>query len=102
MCQPASRVVDLHRESIWISYCPLGKVGDDPYHLSHFASHNRLASPVAPWEQLKIGGGTPPILTRHGWMVIYHGVHELPARARQLTSYATPPGCWSSPRIILG
>jgi len=32
---------------------------------------------VAPWEQLKIGGGTPPILTRHGWMVIYHGVHEL-------------------------
>jgi beta-1,2-mannobiose phosphorylase / 1,2-beta-oligomannan phosphorylase len=40
--------------------------------------HNRLASPVAPWEQLKIGGGTPPILTRHGWMVIYHGVHTLP------------------------
>ena len=32
---------------------------------------------MAPWEQLKIGGGTPPILTRHGWMVIYHGVHEL-------------------------
>ena len=22
---PASRVVDLHRESIWISYCPLGR-----------------------------------------------------------------------------
>ena len=77
VCQPASRVVDLHRESIWISYCPLGDVGDEPYHLSHFTLHNRLASPVAPWEQLKIGGGTPPILTRHGWMVIYHGVHEL-------------------------
>ncbi len=70
-------MVDLHRESIWISYCPLGEVGDEPYHLSHFTLHNRLASPVAPWEQLKIGGGTPPILTRHGWMVIYHGVHEL-------------------------
>ena len=76
-CQPASRVVDLHRESIWISYCPLGEPGDEPYHLCHFTLHNRLASPVAPWEQLKIGGGTPPILTRHGWMVIYHGVHEL-------------------------
>ena len=77
VCQPASRVVDLHRESIWISYCPLGEAGDEPYHLCHFTLHNRLASPVAPWEQLKIGGGTPPILTRHGWMVIYHGVHEL-------------------------
>jgi predicted GH43/DUF377 family glycosyl hydrolase len=26
---------------------------------------------------LKIGGGTPPILTRHGWLVIYHGVSEV-------------------------
>ncbi|HKM56197.1 MAG TPA: glycosidase, partial [Isosphaeraceae bacterium] len=76
-CQPASRVVDLHRESIWISYCPLGEVGDEPYYLSHFTLHNRLVSPVAAWEQLKIGGGTPPILTRHGWMVVYHGVCEL-------------------------
>ena len=76
-CQSASRAVDLHRESIWISYCPLGEAGDEPYHLCHFTLHNRLASPVAPWERLKIGGGPPPILTRHGWLVIYHGVHEL-------------------------
>ena len=58
-------------------------VGDRPYHLCHFTLHNRLASPVAPWEQLKIGGGTPPILTRHGWMIIYHGVHELPEPSTQ-------------------
>ncbi|MGO9468187.1 MAG: glycosidase [Isosphaeraceae bacterium] len=77
VCQPASRVVDFHRESIWISYCPLGEAGDEPYHLCHFALHNRLASPVAPWERLKIGCGTPPIMTRHGWLVVYHGVHEL-------------------------
>jgi predicted GH43/DUF377 family glycosyl hydrolase len=25
---------------------------------------------------LKIGGGTPPVLTRHGWLIIYHGVGE--------------------------
>lgn len=74
--EPVSRAVDLHRESIWISYCPLGEVGDEPYYLSHFTLHSRLASPVAPWERLKIGGGTPPILTRHGWMVVYHGVCE--------------------------
>ncbi len=76
-CQPASRPVDVHKESIWISYCPLGRPGDEPYNLCNFTLHNRLASPVEPWETLKIGGGTPPILTRHGWMVIYHGVHEL-------------------------
>ncbi len=76
--EPVPRVVDLHRESIWISYCPLGRAGDGPCYLSHFTLHGRLASPVAPWERLKIGGGTPPILTRHGWMVIYHGVCELP------------------------
>ena len=77
-CDREARAVDLHRESIWISYCPLGDVDDEPYYLSHFTLHNRLASPVAPWESLKIGGGTPPMLTRHGWMVVYHGVCELP------------------------
>ena len=47
-----------------------------PFHLCHFGSHHRLAAPVTAWEQLKIGGGTPPILTRHGWLTIYHGVGE--------------------------
>jgi predicted GH43/DUF377 family glycosyl hydrolase len=28
---------------------------------------------------LKIGGGTPPMLTPHGWLIIYHGVHEVDA-----------------------
>ena len=32
---------------------------------------------MAPWERLKIGGGTPPVITRHGWLTIYHGVSEL-------------------------
>jgi predicted GH43/DUF377 family glycosyl hydrolase len=68
--------VDLHRESIWISYCPTAMVGSGPYHLSHFTAHRRLASPVASWERLKIGGGAPPMLTRHGWLIIYHGVGE--------------------------
>jgi predicted GH43/DUF377 family glycosyl hydrolase len=41
-----------------------------------FTSHHRLATPVSPWERLKIGAGTPPILTRHGWLIVYHGVSE--------------------------
>ena len=51
--------------------------GREPNRLGLFNSHHRLATPVSPWERLKIGGGTPPILTRHGWLIIYHGVSEM-------------------------
>lgn len=77
-CQAECRVVDLDHESIWVSYCPLALDGLEPHHLGLFNSHHRLATPVSPWEMLKIGGGTPPILTRHGWLIVYHGVSEVP------------------------
>ena len=86
-CHPTSALVDLHRESIWISYCPTRMEDCEPYHLWHFGSHHRLAAPVAPWERLKIGGGTPPVMTRHGWLIIYHGVGE--TRADHRPNYAT-------------
>jgi len=41
-----------------------------------FNSHHRLATPVSPWEQLKIGCGTPPVMTRYGWLILYHGVSK--------------------------
>ena len=75
-CQGASRVVDIDHESIWISYCPVPSAGLEPPRLGLFNSHHRLATSVSPWERLKIGAGTPPILTRHGWLVFYHGVSE--------------------------
>lgn len=82
------REVDVLRESIWISYHSLvNEVCDKHHHLCHFDSHERLAIPVATWEQLKIGGGTPPILTPQGWLVLYHGVCEAldePGPARKL------------------
>ena len=69
------RAMDILRESIWISYHSLvDEVCDKHHHLCHFDSHRRLACPVAPWEQLKIGGGTPPMLTPQGWLFLYHGV----------------------------
>jgi predicted GH43/DUF377 family glycosyl hydrolase len=77
VCHPAFRDVDLDRESIWISYCPTTLEGREPNHLGRFSSHHRLATPVSSWERLKIGGGTPPILTRHGWLIVYHGVSEM-------------------------
>jgi len=70
-------VQDIERESIWISFRDMEIRDVSPYHLSHFTSHERLAAPIAPWERLKIGAGTPPVLTRHGWLVIYHGVSDM-------------------------
>ena len=76
-CQAACREVDIEHESIWISYCPMGLDDPEAHHFGLFNSHHRLASPVSPWERLKIGGGTPPILTRHGLLIVYHGVNEV-------------------------
>jgi hypothetical protein len=76
-CQAASRVVDLDHKSIWISYCPMALDGLEPVRLGLFNSHHRLATPVSSWERLKIGCGTPPVLTRHGWLIVYHGVSEI-------------------------
>ena len=77
LCKGACRWVDLDRESIWISYCPMPPEGFAPHRPGLFNSHHRLAAPAAPWEMLKIGAGTPPILTRHGWLILYHGVSKM-------------------------
>lgn len=53
------------RQSIWISYST---------DLIHWTDHQLVAEPVAPWERLKLGGGTQPVRVDSGWMVIYHGV----------------------------
>ena len=52
--QSESRVVDLDHESIWISYCPMGLESPARHHVGLFNSHHRLATPVEPWERLKI------------------------------------------------
>ncbi|CAN5632990.1 glycosidase [soil metagenome] len=77
-CESTSRAVDLDHESIWISYCPVALEGLKPNQLGLFNSHHRLAAPVSPWERLKVGCGTPPMLTRHGWLILYHGVSDVP------------------------
>jgi beta-1,2-mannobiose phosphorylase / 1,2-beta-oligomannan phosphorylase len=79
-CQGPCRLVDLDHESIWISYCGMPFKDAESHHPGLFNSHHRLATPVSPWEKLKIGGGTPPILTRHGWLIVYHGVSEVAER----------------------
>jgi beta-1,2-mannobiose phosphorylase / 1,2-beta-oligomannan phosphorylase len=81
VCLNAQRDCDIDHESIWISYCQVDPQGSGEsisrFHFGKFTSHHRLATPVSPWERLKIGAGTPPILTRHGWLILYHGVSEV-------------------------
>lgn len=62
------------RASIWISYCPLERVQADLAELLIWRDHHFLAGPQAAWEEVKIGGGAPPVRTPDGWMLIYHGV----------------------------
>ncbi|MDP9383511.1 MAG: glycosidase [Chloroflexota bacterium] len=61
------------RPSIWISYCPLQDVLYDLSALTGWRQHHALIDPDYPWEALRIGAGTQPVLTRHGWLLVYHG-----------------------------
>jgi predicted GH43/DUF377 family glycosyl hydrolase len=96
VCHEGPREVDLDHESIWIAYCPMPAEDMEPCRLGLFNSHHRLAAPIAPWARLKIGAGTPPILTRHGWLIIYHGVSEMagPSDKRH-------PLCYSAGVMVL-
>ena len=87
---------DMYKESIWISYFNL--IGGKQTSLENvkFTSHHRLAQPVEPWEDIKIGGGAPPILTKHGWLLIYHGV-----RKRDDCTQERPKFCYSAGAMIL-
>ncbi len=51
--------------AIWISF------SDD---LMEWEKPTLLMKGEAWWENKKIGGSTPPILTEKGWLVLYHGV----------------------------
>ena len=89
-------VCDLQRESIWISYRSMSVKNPTDARLSHFTSHHRLAAPMSAWENLKIGMGTPPVLTPYGWLMFYHGVHEEPKN-----DSGVRPLCYSAGIMIL-
>lgn len=93
--QAPSSTMDTYRECIWISYCRLSANGGEDRH-GEFSAHHPLAYPVAEWEILKIGGGAPPIMCRHGWLVIYHGVHDTPH-----DSLAKRKLCYSAGAMVL-
>jgi predicted GH43/DUF377 family glycosyl hydrolase len=57
------------RPSIWISY--FNNLRDLDLH-----KHRIVLKPEQRWESAKIGAGPPPVKTKEGWLLIYHGVDE--------------------------
>lgn len=55
--------------SIWIS-----RSSD----LLQWGYHQHLLSSSFGWEGCRVGGGTPPLYTPEGWLVIYHGNRKVP------------------------
>lgn len=62
------------RQSLWMSHLSLEQAQRDPDTLTCIEDTHLIVTPQQPWESIKIGGGAPPVLTHHGWLVIYHGV----------------------------
>ena len=62
------------RSSIWISYIPADDVEADISALTRPSGHRFVAGSEFDWENLKIGGGPPPIRVDEGWLLIHHGV----------------------------
>ena len=54
-------------ENIWIAYSP---------DLVHWGQPKCVLTEGsgAAWDALKVGAGPPPVLTKHGWLLLYHGV----------------------------
>lgn len=63
--RPFSRNVSDSAPGMWLA------ITDHPMDLSNTKP---LLMPELDWEGIKIGGNTPPIKTKHGWLVLYHGV----------------------------
>jgi beta-1,2-mannobiose phosphorylase / 1,2-beta-oligomannan phosphorylase len=60
--------------SIWVSGCELEWAMRDVKNLRVMRKHALLIDPDHPWEQLRVGVGTPPAQTPLGYFMVYHGV----------------------------
>lgn len=71
------RIPPGEREEIAIGYIPLSEVRKDIGNLCTVRETHRLELPEAPWGRIKVGGGTPPVRIREGWMALIHGIDPL-------------------------
>jgi hypothetical protein len=81
---------------IWLSGCDLTDVMHNVRNLCVMDRHHLIAEPANRWETLRIGIGTPPVRTRLGYMVMYHGVSgERPGSPEQTNRINYDPGALS-------
>jgi beta-1,2-mannobiose phosphorylase / 1,2-beta-oligomannan phosphorylase len=78
--EASTKYLFLHRPSSWVGSVygvdrPSIWIGEGSS-LTNFEKHTLLIKPDQQWEMLKVGAGPPPIKTKHGWLLIYHGVNE--------------------------
>jgi len=60
---------EFSKPSIWISHSP---------DMIHWGEEKSIMQPREnSWEQDRIGAGPPPIKTKKGWLLIYHGVKHV-------------------------
>lgn len=64
------------RDSIWLGYISLQAVENDLKNLTEVSESCLLLAPSSndQWGQLKLGGGSVPVLIEEGWLSVYHGV----------------------------
>ena len=68
------------RENIAIGYVSLDAVRKDLAKICEVIEAHPLELPTASWGQVKVGGGTPPVRIREGWLALIHGVDQLRER----------------------
>jgi predicted GH43/DUF377 family glycosyl hydrolase len=80
-------------EGISIGYVPLELVQRDLRKICEVTETHPLQLPQASWGTIKVGAGTPPVRTEHGWLSVIHGVDLL-------TMDGVPSQCYRAGIII--
>lgn len=71
---------EFSRPSVWISYSP---------DLVYWGREKSIFRPRPyAWDEVRIGAGAPPIKTKKGWLVIYHGVKEIKVKKEEKVNYS--------------
>jgi predicted GH43/DUF377 family glycosyl hydrolase len=73
LSQPAEQ-----RPGIYMAYVALEAVKKDLSNITKFSESLQVMSPGGDWGLVKIGGGTPPVRIKEGWLSIFHGVDAVP------------------------
>jgi predicted GH43/DUF377 family glycosyl hydrolase len=77
----AGRYVMFHRQypDVWIATSEDGL---------HWAGHKPVMRPRPNyWDSERVGSGPPPILTEHGWALLYHGTEIMEQGNRRIRRY---------------